>query len=200
MKSKRCLILIGTAVMFSCISSAVPVPCADGANYGTYLGYNTTGGCFIGDKLFDNFSYSSTATGGAVPVAATSIIVNTIGPLGTNATIVGPEFGFRFNFVWFAGPGQTQDSVFDFGITTISGDPLISDESLLMVDGFTGTGNAVVDETLCLGGPIVGCPAANIRQERTFAGSTGTGLSDHIVFPVQNTISLIKDVQVVGGI
>lgn len=199
MKSKRFLLLVGIPLLMCSISSAVPILCPDGASYSTYLGLNASGGCFIGDKLFTNFSYSSTPAGGATMVPADAVVVTTIGSPG--ATIADTvNFGFLFNALWFAGPGQSLDSVIDFTVTTRSGQPLIIDDTLTMVGGFSLTGLARVDETVCLGGPIGGCPPGAARDKHVFTSlATGTRLVDHITFPPQSTVSVVKDILVLGG-
>src|SRR5438132_8196688 len=116
MNGKRLLLLVGVVLLRCSISSAAPILCPDGATYTTYLGLNAGGGCFIDDKLFTGFSYTSTASGGASPILASSVTVTTIGPAGTGATIVGPEIGFLFSSTWFAGPGQAQDSLIDYTV------------------------------------------------------------------------------------
>lgn len=202
-ENKQFLFLVAMALLMCSISSAVPIVCPDGANYATYLALNASGGCFIGDKLFTSFSYSATSIG-TTPVPASAVRVTTIG--SPVATILDPvNFGFLFNAPWFVGAGQTLDSVIDFTVTTISGQRLIVDDTLTMAGGFSGTGVARVDETVCLGGPIGGCPPGGGRDKHVFTSlATGTRLTDHIpdatrTFPAQSTVSVIKDILVTGG-
>jgi len=189
-KGKRFLFLVGTILLMCSIGSAAPVACVP-AFYDTYTAKGFS--CTIDDKLFSNFGYSSVGAGGLPP--------NGIPKEGVTVTpnISALNFGFDFNAPWIAGPGQQLDSVISFAATTQSGKPLIIDDTLFTVGGFSGTGSARVDETVCLGAASPPCPGGT-RDKHVFTSSlTGTKLVDNQTFPAQTTVFMAKDILVTGG-
>ena len=203
MKGKRLLLLVGIALLMCSISPAVPILCPDGATWQTYLGLNASGGCFIADKLFNNFSYTNTTVGpNAIPVPATAVVVSTIGPVGSGATLIGPDEGFLWSTPWLAGVGSSQDSLIDFTVSVLPGQSAhIVDASLIMAGLIrSGTGIAGVGETLCLGSSVPTCLPGNIRNISTLADGVTTRLADHIEFSPQSTVGVLKDITVSGGV
>lgn len=184
----------GVLLLGAVASPASAVSCG----VGTYADYQAlgAGGCTINVDLFNNFTFSSSTSGGAPPLAAKDVTVT---------PVAGPEFGFRFSFDLFGtfgGSGTVQHLLLGYTITVIGGAPLINDASLSQ-DGFTtGTGEAGVGEGLCLGSTFAGtfatgfnCPTTSIvlftnRQ-------TGGGLfklTDHKVFEGVNTVDVREDI------
>jgi hypothetical protein len=61
---RKLAVLLVLAVAFSAVASAAPIYCGTVANTMTALiATNATGGCFVQDKLFTNFSYSTVEGG-----------------------------------------------------------------------------------------------------------------------------------------
>ena len=51
------------------LANAATATCPSSGTYATLMGLNTAGGCSIDNLLFSNFTFASTATGGATTVA-----------------------------------------------------------------------------------------------------------------------------------
>jgi hypothetical protein len=103
---------------------------------------NADHGCWIQDKLFSNFTFQVSATGGAVPVAAGNVSVVTI------ASVL--SVGFSFTFSLNAGP--TQDNDLNIGYTVTG--PNITNNQLSMTGGWITGGEAAVFETYCMAAAI----------------------------------------------
>lgn len=207
MNNKRPIFLVGIVLLLCSISWAAPIPCPDGASYTTYLGLNAGGGCFIGDKLFTGFTYTSTAFGGATAIPVGGVTVTTIGPAGTGATLTGPEFGFQFSAPWFAGPGQGQDSLIGYTVSVVGPGPafepgpaLINDLTLFFNGVHTQNGAASVIETVCLGASLAPCPGGFLTPNPFVSSDGGEKPQEHrLVVPLQSTIGITKDISLVGN-
>ena len=151
------------------------------------------GDCSIADKTFGSWSFSSSASGGATLVQASTIAYK---PL---PTLNNP--GVLFSFGFAAGIGQVQDETFGFTVTVPSGAAPITDIHLLMLGAaFSGTGSASIAESVCLGDLFAdGCAAGKIVGLSTFDNSTLVMLSDSITFAPVTVVDVIKDLQLTGG-
>jgi hypothetical protein len=158
-----------------------------GASYSAFAGacvtstlaiYDATGfSCTIGDITFSDFSYTPSGTN---PIDAAQVAV-------TPETISG-ETGFQFNAPWLAAPGQTTDSFIDFSATC--GGCMIDD--LVLLEGGAGAGP----------GGIVNITenSSALSDSLTVGAIPGTTiLSDKATFPPVGSLSVVKDIGVIGG-
>jgi len=153
----------------------------------SYIDLNATGGCTIGDKQFSNFSFATSAGGGAVALTSTAV---------TLSPIAGPDIGLQFNAAWFVGSGQSLDTTIGFDVTVIGGGGfLIKDASTVQsASGTTGTGIASVSEGLCIGSPCVPVLGTN-----TIVSAGTTILASNVIFAPSGTLHAVKDIGVSGG-
>jgi hypothetical protein len=158
------------------------------SSYDQYLGPGFS--CGIGDKTFQNFSYS---TGGTNQMPATSITANPIN------TPFNP--GFLFNAPWGAQSGQTQSSMIGFTVTVNPGGNLINDVSLYMFGaGVLGTGQVSVAETYCAGDTFAdSCAHGTEGTLNTLLNSSTSILHDSATFNPVSIVDVIKDIELVGG-
>jgi hypothetical protein len=148
---------------------------------------NNKGSLTVGDKTFSNFmAFSSTPTGGAMAVDPGSITVSTL-----TANTDGPGLMF-VSPMFFATTGQTLSVLFTYTVSTVSGKPLIKDDSLDSTSlGRTGVGSRVsVSETT----------ATPFTSNLIFASPTQSRTSDFSFFPTNlATVVVSSSVQFVGG-
>jgi len=135
----------------------------------------------VQDKLFYDFFYSSSASGGAAAVPAEGVAVTPIDiPLNP---------GWLFEAAWAAGPGQTLDSLIQYSVRVLDGGPPITDISAKM-EGFgqIEQGLVVVAET----GPV------NLIL---YDASFGTVSYQEAVLgqPTFGPITVFKDISVNGN-
>ena len=83
------------------------------------------GDCSIADKTFGSWSFSSSASGGATLVQASTVVYKPL-PTPNNP-------GVFFSFGFGAGIGQVQDHTFGFTVTVSAGADPITDIHLLML-------------------------------------------------------------------
>jgi hypothetical protein len=181
--TKRILLLIVACAILQ--TTAWGVPCV----VGTVASYEAlgAGGCTIGDKLFNDFTFAGSQTGTATAPTDTGITVTPIN---------GAEIGLQFNALWFAGSNSTVDTTINFDVAVIGGGAFLIDDASTVQSsgGFTGTGVAAVSEGLC--GPI----PCNTTTNTTTINTAGTTiLSDHIVFTPTGSVHAVKDIGVGGG-
>jgi hypothetical protein len=151
------------------------------------------GDCSIADKTFGSWSFSSSSSGGATLVQASTVAYKPL-PTPNNP-------GVLFSFGFGAGIGQVQDETFGFTVTVPPGAAPITDIHLLMLGAaFTGTGSASIAESVCLGDLFVnGCAAGKVVSLSTFDNSTLVTLSDSITFAPVTVVDVIKDLELTGG-
>jgi len=142
-------VMLGTSML--ALASACPT-----ATYDNYLG--TGFSCTVDDKTFSNWSYTSSASGGALQVPASGVAVTPI------TTPSNPGFLFSSGFGVIS--NQIQDEFFGFTVRVNVGGNPIDDITLLQLgSGFTGTGSASIAETVCLGDTFAnGCLNGTIAQ------------------------------------
>lgn len=168
-----------TLLMFSlfvCLSSVVQAAQCSG---GTLAVYTVTGfTCTINDVTFHDFSYLSSAFGGAVAPGASGVAVN--------PEIVGGNDGLLFSSGWLAGPSQIDDSLITY--TATCNGCLIHNLILIMAGGASGTGLASVSETSTSVTPNVNLITGGTQLTDMTTFTTGVG-----------SITLTKDIGVSGG-
>jgi len=159
----------------------------------TYDQVIADGDCSIVNKTFGSWSFTSSPSGGATLVQASTIAYE---PLPTPSNP-----GVLFSFGFGAGFGQVQDETFGFTVTVPPGAAPITDIHLLMLGAaFTGTGSASIAESVCLGDLLAnGCAAGKIVGLSTFDNSTQVMLSDGITFAPVMVVDVIKDLELTGG-
>ncbi len=168
--------------------------CINGATLDTYLALGATG-CTIGDKTFSNFTYVSSASGGATAIPDTGVTVATVGPASTGASVTSPNYGFEFNAAWSANAGQATDASIGFTATVSNAPSLITDAELAQLSGVTGNGSASVAELGC--GPAPCTP--NQFALLTVDNSTITVFNDDTLIAPTGSVEVEKDIGVVGG-
>ena len=177
-------VLLGTSAIATA-SVACPVSTHD-----NYLGGFS---CTIDDKTFSNFSYASSASGGAALIPPSGVAVVPVTTLHNPGFLFSSGFGVISN--------QTQDEFFGFTVRVNSGGNAIDDITLLQLGtGFIGTGSASIAETVCLGDTFAdGCLHGTIASLLTVDNSTLVKLSDHITFAPVRVIDVVKDLELFGG-
>ncbi len=188
-----CAFAFAAIIPFAATASATPV-CPDGDPLSTFLtsGYS----CQIGDKIFSNFNYTSSAFGGALAVPSAGVTVDTVGPASTGATFVGTNIGLQFNAGWNALAGQTTDSAIGFTVTVLGGAIIIEDFGLAQVSGVLPNGSASVIENGC--GPAPCTPSQLAVMTFDNGGSDTKRVSDTIFAPL-GSVEVTKDISVTGG-
>ena len=177
-------VLLGTSAIATA-SVACPV-----STYDNYLGGFS---CTIDDKTFSNFSYASSASGGAALIPPSGVAVVPVTTLHNPGFLFSSGFGVISN--------QTQDEFFGFTVRVNPGGNAIDDITLLQLgSGFTGTGSASIAETVCLGDTFAdGCSGGTIVSLSTVDNSTLVKLSDHITFAPVLVVDVVKDLELFGG-
>jgi len=139
--------------------------------------------CFISDKLFSNFLYSSTADGNGIAVASTNVTVTPDFSDPNN-----PGFHFSSNG-WLAVSHATDtfdtfvDSSISFSVATLSGQPLI-DDNTLSLDSFFVSGAPFT---------MFGDIAETLDNGTSYAVDTGGPFIDHKTFPLTSHLVVNKD-------
>src|ERR1035437_5714489 len=177
-------VLLGTSAI-AMASVACPV-----STYDNYLGGFS---CTIDDKTFSNFSYASSASGGAALIPPSGVAVVPVTTLHNPGFLFSSGFGVISN--------QTQDEFFGFTVRVNPGGNAIDDITLLQLgSGITGTGSASIAETVCLGDTFAdGCLHGTVASLLTVDNSTLVKLSDHITFAPVRVIDVVKDLELFGG-
>jgi hypothetical protein len=171
--------------------TAAAAPCVNGDTLAQFEALGNTG-CQIGDKIFSDFSYSDSASGGAMAVTAGDVTVSTVGP-GEN--FVGPDYGVAFQGAWTAVNGGTSDGDISFVVTVVNGAGMeITDSGLAQSSGITASGVAKVTEKGCSG---VGCTPGTWGVLTLENGSTDSAASDTVFSPT-GSVTVSKDINVVA--
>jgi hypothetical protein len=168
--------------------------CPDGGTLDTFLasGYS----CQIGNAIFSNFTYVSSAFGGALAVPSNGITVDTLGPAGSGASISNSSIGLEFNAGWNALAGQTSDSDIGFTVTLLGGTMTIEDFGLAQVSGVLPNGSATVVENGC--GPAPCTPAELAVMTFDYGGNNTQRVADTMFAPL-GSVTVSKDISVTGG-
>jgi hypothetical protein len=148
-----------------------------------------TGGCEISDKVFYRFGYGTNTKGAGVAMPASGI---TVTPLTNDPS----DPGFDFQADWTISGAGSADSLIFYDVSTLSGLPLINDESLTWAASTNNTGGsgvASLDEFLCLSGEVGNCqvPIVHFGLRQSPVPSPQV---DHVTFDPVNHVSMLKDV------
>jgi len=198
LRFKNVLLFISCAAIMS-LFPANGATCVDGAALSTFLA--TGFSCTIGDKIFSDFTYTSSAQGGATAVQASGISVNTLGPSGTGAGGASLDFpadiGLAFNASWIAsGANAFTDSIIGFTVTVVNGaNMLIKDAGVAQLAGAFSTGVASVAEKGC--GPVP-CQLNQWGVLTLDTSSYSSSINGTIFTPV-GSIRVQKDISVNAG-
>ncbi len=174
------LVLCGALAMSAQGTLLTPGTLAD------YIALGHTGGT-IDDKLFFDFTYSGTASGGATAIPASGIGVTPHNdPLNP---------GLEFQAAWTAGAGQTLDSLIKYKVQVLPGGNAIKDVSASMDGfGFSDGGIVAVAETVNLGATLL----ANLFLH---ADTTGiVNFASATFDPTPGILDVVKDISVNGNL
>jgi hypothetical protein len=146
------------------------------------------GTCTIGDKIFSGFTFLSDASGGAHAITASHLDYSIIND-GTEA------IGFSFSGPISAGRLQHSSVAISY---EVSGPDIIDAQSVISGHG-TLSGRGQVTDLVCVGGPSVGCPSANLRTLLVGAPSTpGLPSTATITFSPVGEVGFNKTVAAFG--
>jgi hypothetical protein len=191
---RRCCVSLRLRTLISIMAAAALVPLATialseranaCATTGTFADLVAAGSCvFVGsnggaDKIFSNFTYTPSETGGAVTLPATSFFYTTT--LAPSGLVSGLDFLFSLT----ANSGQINNIALGYSVAVIVDAALIRGGTLgPMTADVTGTGSASVSETYCLlAFTTVGCPSADLGHLGT---SFPAPLIDSVATPGEN--------------
>lgn len=174
----KILVLVAAAMFLPSLAHAAA--CSTGA-LSTYL---TSGfSCTIDGLTFSNFTYSDSASGGAIALPASGVTVNPCPGGSFCSQMPSGEVGFEFQGGWSVIAGETEDSAIGY---TVSGNIV---DALNLFSGFGCTptgGDVTVDETVSNGQTLnVGCTTGTSSVTKTFAAAS--------------TLSVVKDIALTGG-
>ncbi len=143
------------------------------------IGFGSTG-FQVQDKLFYDFTYSSSASGGATAVPASGVGVTPLNiPLNP---------GWLFQAAWSVGPGQTMDSLISYSVKVLDGGPPITDVSARMQGfGQVSQGIVIVAET----GPV--------KLTLVDSSSKTVFSQEATIQPTFGPITVFKDISVNGN-
>jgi hypothetical protein len=186
------LVLLATASS----ALAAPVPCptsGQGPNgapsYADLLATNAGGGCFILDKVFSDFTFTATETGGAAIASASNLVYTIDSNTGTTGLI-----GFEFALALSAAGIRSNDVTLSYNVRTSSGAAEITSLHLLETGNASGGGTATVSETYCLGGlNNMGCSSSGTLN------TTAANPHQDVFFAAVSQLSIIEDINVAGN-
>lgn len=163
-------------------------------NGATYFGGGYS--CQIGNLLFSNFTYTPS---GSKPVSAGEITVDSVGPTGSGASLLGPDIGLSFHAPWDAGTNKSSsDGAIDFTVTVLKGGNILADFALAQTSGVAGTGYAAVAEYGC--GPSPCTATGGPLYVFTFQNSGSRTTQDEMTFlKAYSSLNVEKDITVSAG-
>jgi hypothetical protein len=182
-----CLGLLALVAMAPAFAS--PINCNSSGSYQDLLNANSSGGCIIGDLLFNNFTFQFTESGGAPTPAP-----NQFGYLTINNGVNG--VGFDFTYAFSVGATQAQDAHLTYTATLLSGQPfLITDAHVSLTGGNFGNAFWILSETFCTNGNF-GCTGANANHLNVFSPNQDLSMN----FTNGTTsVAVTKDFNINGG-
>ncbi len=188
---KKVALCVGVLMLMGLNAWATTVsPCVEGS-LSSYIALGKIG-CSIDDKVFSNFKYVGTQSGGATGVTAGGIDVS---PLSADPS----DPGVLFAAGWGASSGQKEDSLISFLVSVASGAATIKDASIVELGSAPfGTGVASIAETLCVGGTKFPC-TKTITRIKTIDGGGFIQLQDNVIFSPTGQVFAVKDILVRGG-
>jgi hypothetical protein len=148
---------------------------------GTFATLEALGTCSIGDKSYNNFVFQS----GMVTSGDLNYLTVNNGNIAN---------GFLFQIAnFFATGSETTDMTLGFDVTAPTA--TITSEQLTQVGSTFDGGIASIGEVVCLGGPVIGCPAADTKSLMTI--STGN-LSANLSFGAVREVGVSKDLSAIA--
>ncbi len=161
-------------------AQAYAAPLCTSGTVADYVALGSTG-CQLDDKIFYDFAYHSSGSGGATPVPSSGVAVTPI------TTAFDP--GLIFNAPWTAGPGQSLDSMINFSVLVLPGGAPIGDISATMVGyGRVPDGLVAVAETTTVGNLLLYDSALGVKAFDTL-----------LVTATSGPITVHKDISVNGN-
>jgi hypothetical protein len=180
MKLMKLAVMSATmAVVFVSSASASPLPCVSGDSMANYVALGSVG-CTIGNELFSNFVYGSSAHGTGVKVDPSNVFLTPVGAGTYNPGIIFSSSGW---VVPSASPTANSlvDSTISFTVSILDGSAFIEDGTLLLSSYTTrGTGVADITETIN--------PSATQLQV-----DSNLPLSAHKTFAPVSSVNVLKD-------
>jgi hypothetical protein len=173
-------VLLAITLVFVSAASAAPL-CVAGGTMASYKSLGS-GGCTIGNALFSNFIYLSTASGTGAVVPDTAVFLTPAGDT-FNPGIVFSTTG------WTIPSGSlTDDSLVDstikFTVSILDGTSTLEDGTLTLSSyAVSGTGFADITETI---------KPSSIQLQV----DSGGPFVSHLYFPPTNSVSVLKDLVV----
>src|SRR5215475_12782344 len=161
------------------LANAAPATCPSSGTYATLMGLNTAGGCTIDNLRFSNFTFVSTATGGATPVTPSDLAIS--GVVNSAPSAVGFDFA---GIPMIALLRQTSDVTLGYTVAAASGGPIVTSAALTEAgQAIPDTGFASVDENLdssalqtFFTSTLVQKPSDSV----SFSGMASVSVSDHL--------------------
>jgi hypothetical protein len=175
--------------------NASPAACSTGTAQTYTTTVDASGGCTESNLLFNQFSYTTSASGTALSLPASAVVIS---PLLNGG---GTGFGFSLTGPFAAASNGAADGIFDYVVSTVDSSATLTGISLTFNGTSTGDGIAGVSENYCVNGSTVpptscGTGLKNISVQ----SSNGTSnLSDSASFGGATSVSVSKDIQVNGG-
>jgi hypothetical protein len=205
---KKFVILLTLFVSLGAASAWATSACPDvSTSLTTYLA--TGFSCEIGDKIFSNFSYSSTSMGGALALGSGAVDVETLGSLsGTDpAEFANANIGLAFDAGWAASAtcfgmtctGAETDSKIGFVVTVIGGANMaITDAAVAETSGgASGAGSsASVSEGGCSGAP---CTTSQWGVLSFITPGNYTNAASETMFSATGSVQVLKDITVTAA-
>lgn len=162
-------------------SSPIPAACVSGA-LSSYESLGVTG-CTVGNLVFSNFTFGSSAAGaGAILPVDTGISVTPVS--STN------NAGFIFDAALSPTSGQSLDVTIDYVVRVLTGSSIT--DSALSVEAH---GNASADMTECLGGLLPACTGG--KSVGLMASSSDLAVSN--TFGAVSTVGAGLDINATNG-
>jgi hypothetical protein len=169
---------------------AVPIACPSSGSFADLEATNADGGCLVGDKVFSDFTFDSSATGSLIALSETQFTYVTV----VNAP---SAIGFQFASAIGALPNSSMSIMIGWLVTSPNTD--IQSNHLGFTASSFGNASASVQETYCKGGPVTGCLPANTSELSVFTGQGGTQLVDSDEFDPVAVLGIAKTIDVTAG-
>jgi len=197
------LTLLGGIAVFALIigmagatTSAAIISDPGDVNVHTLDDVNAEGGVLVGDKLFDEFRVTGTATSGTV-------VIPNAQSIGVTGVLRNGELGLRFQGPFSTGAGEAMDVRIKFRMTVVDPNFVAVDNTLeLALFGAANGGQISISEGVYDGDPDTGANLIIDRPKFVFADSAGGQLLiDHKDFigPFSQ-IWVVKDITLDGDV
>jgi hypothetical protein len=170
-------------------AAAAPIACPSSGSFADLRATNIEGGCLVGDKVFSEFTFSSSATG-----VSTALLEDQFPYL--TVVNVPSAIGFQFAAAIAALPSSSMTITIGWLVTG----PNIKSNHLNFTASIFDNARARIDETYCKGGPVAGCAPIDTGQLSVFTGQgLGTQLIDSDEFDPVGVLGVVKTISVEAG-